>query len=218
MIINNTIEEFVTGLPNPRPQISGHLRVAVDECFSQRNIGDIIGSLTTLKESNNEQIKAWATKTIDTMQQRSPTSVLLTLEQMRAGPTWGIADTFRHEHTIASRFMAHPDFVEGVFARLVRRQKERPNWQPASFDEVRPQDVESFFAAPPTLELLDSSPAANYREYPHKWLGLPRESYILQKAQQLPDDRAVVQHFVREYNGKAGVKEKVEEVLERSKI
>ncbi|KKY23504.1 putative mitochondrial 3-hydroxyisobutyryl- hydrolase [Diplodia seriata] len=217
-IINATIEEFVTGLPAPRAEISGMLRIAVDECFKSESISGIIDALTTLKESNNEQLSKWATRIIDTMQQRSPTSVLVALRQMRASRNWGIADTFRHEHNIASRFMAHPDFVEGVQARLVRRQKERPNWQPATFKDVSRDDIDNFFIQKPTLELLDSDPEANYRQYPHAWLGLPRESYILELARRLPDDRAVLQKLVQEYNGKVGVKEKVEEVLERSRM
>ncbi|OJD31229.1 3-hydroxyisobutyryl-hydrolase [Diplodia corticola] len=217
-IINATIEEFVTGLPAPRAHISGQLRIAVDECFKRETIFDIIEALTTLKESKNEQLSTWAAKTINTMEQRSPTSVLVTLKQMRASQRWGISDTFRHEHHIASRFMAHPDFVEGVQARLVRRQKDRPNWQPATFKDVSKSDVDAFFTREPTLELLESDPNANYREYPHAWLGLPRESAILDAARGLPDDRAVVRQFLQEYNGKAGVKEKVEEVLERSRM
>ncbi|KAK7726298.1 3-hydroxyisobutyryl-CoA hydrolase [Botryosphaeria dothidea] len=219
-IINATIEEFVTGLPAPRAQISGQLRAAVDECFKPKNenISAILDALNLLKESSNETLSPWAAKTIDTIQQRSPTSVLVALKQLRVSRNWGIADTFRHEYNIASRFMAHPDFVEGVQARLVRRQKERPNWQPNTFDAVDAKEVDSFFDSKPKLELLQSGEEANYREYPHAWLGLPREAAILAKAQRARSDSEVVQHFVKQYKGKAGVKEKVEEVLERSRM
>ncbi|EOD44657.1 putative mitochondrial 3-hydroxyisobutyryl- hydrolase protein [Neofusicoccum parvum UCRNP2] len=217
-IINATIEEFVTGLPAPKAQISGELRVAVDECFKSDTISEIIDKLSTLKGSNNEQLSKWAAKTIDTIEQRSPTSVLVALKQLRVSKTWGIADTFRHEYNIASRFMEHKDFVEGVTARLVRREKARPNWQPNTFKDVPEQEVDSFFNGKPTLQLLNPGEENNYKQYPHAWLGLPRESVILETAKSMQNDRAVIQHFVREYKGKAGVKEKVEEVLERSRI
>ncbi|EKG16396.1 Crotonase core [Macrophomina phaseolina MS6] len=219
-IINATIEEFVTGLPAPRAEISGQLRAAVDECFKPENesIAAILDSLTVLKESSNTTLSPWAAKTIDTMQQRSPTSVLVALQQLRVSRNWGIADTFHHEYNIASRFMAHPDFVEGVQARLVRRQKERPNWEPATFDQVDPKEIDAFFQGRQSLELLENGPEANYKEYPHAWLGLPKENFILQKAQRLGSDREVIQFFVKEYKGKAGVKEKVQEVLERSRL
>lgn len=217
-IVNATIEEFVTGLPAPRAQISGQLRAEVDKCFASEDINDIINALTALKDSTNKTLSTWATKTIDTMEQRSPTSVLVALRQLQLAQGWGIADTFRNEYNIASRFMEHGDFVEGVSARLVHKSKDRPNWQPADFNSVPRQEVEQFFRGRTQLDLLNTSNDSNYLEYPHASLGLPREKDILRKAQLAESDRSVVQHFVRDYNGKAGVKEKVEEVLERSRL
>ena len=47
----------------------------------------------------------WAYRTLKTMRKRSPTSVHVALRQMRASGKWSIADTFRREHAIATKFM-----------------------------------------------------------------------------------------------------------------
>lgn len=226
-IVNATIEEFVSGLPAPRPQITGELRKVVDAVF----MGDSQSALDILKKLDEIQsgkysvdIKEWAEKTIKTIRERSPTSVAVTLRQMQTSRSWNIAEAFQHEHNIATRFMSHPDFVEGVTARLVDRKKERPNWKPNSLEEVTKEEVDAFFGAPLKLALLNDSDEMKYKEYPYGpkgtdiQLGLPSEEAVvsfrrgsggkLQSAE-------IVKHFVDKHRGKQGVKEKVEEVLER---
>ncbi|KAF2087811.1 ClpP/crotonase [Saccharata proteae CBS 121410] len=213
-IIDATIEEFVTGLPSPRPQLTGRVRQAIDYAFGplQKSIHDIIATLNEFKEGGDPVLSEWATKTLATMEQRSPTSVMVALQQMRIGQAWSISQAFKHEFNIASKFMAHPDFVEGVNARLVRRQKERPNWQPNTFADVTQREVDAFFADKPSLQLLNRN---DFDDYPHAWLGLPSERRILNKFSETENKQVTIEHFLRETNDKVGVKEKVEEVLER---
>ena len=191
--------------------------MAIDECFGphRQSIGDILGALNMVKESGNPLLGEWAEKTINTMQQRSPTSVLVALKQMRIGEEWSIAEAFQREHGIASKFMEHPDFVEGVTARLVRKQKERPNWQPAAFEDLSVPDIEAFFTTTPSLKLLNTDSQANYKNYPHAWIGLPREADVLKARVNMENNRQTVRHFLQETNNKVGVRERVEEILER---
>jgi 3-hydroxyisobutyryl-CoA hydrolase len=142
----------------------------------------------------------------------------VTLKQVRVAREWNIAETFQREHNIASTFMHHPDFVEGVSARLINRTKERPNWSPNTLEDVTEDQVDAFFAKPrgPPLGLLETGPRATYNEYPHQKLALPTEEEVLKiwdGGNKMAEE--VVQHFVGESNGKVGVREKVEEVLER---
>ncbi|KAF1996791.1 3-hydroxyisobutyryl-CoA hydrolase mitochondrial precursor [Amniculicola lignicola CBS 123094] len=214
-IINSTIEEFSTGLPAERPAISGELRKTIDRVFSseQPDIHAILSSLTAVKDSekSREELKKWATKTLDTIQTRSPISVAVALQQMRVGGAWSIAETFRREYDIASHFMAHPDFVEGVTARLIERKKERPNWQPNTLKDVKPAEVNKFFEQRVHLPLITTG---DYKEYPHAWIGLPREKEILSLAAGTSTEQ-VVSTLLEKYEGKQGVREKVAEVLER---
>ena len=161
-------------------------------------------------------MRTWAEKTIKTIRERSPIAVAVTLQQMRLGGEWSIGQTFQAELDIAAAFMAHPDFVEGVTARLIERKKERPNWQPKELEDVTDDMVKAFFRKGPSgpLALLETGSHAEYRSYPHAKLGLPTESEILKVAKGRMSEE-VVQHFLKETDGKVGVREKVEEVLER---
>jgi 3-hydroxyisobutyryl-CoA hydrolase len=215
-IINATIEEFSTGLPSPTPHISGALRKTIDSVFhaDQPDIAAIMTSLQTVAKSSTtpKDIQTWAKKTVETIQTRSPISVSVTLQQMRIGRQWSIAQTFQKEYDIASTFMSHPDFVEGVTARLINRTKKRPKWSPNNLDAVLKRDVDAFFASQDTKLPLISQ--VDYREYPHAWIGLPREEEILREAGG-KTHQDVVEVLLERYEGKQGVREKVAEVLAR---
>ncbi|KAF1934807.1 3-hydroxyisobutyryl-CoA hydrolase mitochondrial precursor [Clathrospora elynae] len=217
-IINATIEEFSTGLPAERPHISGELRRTIDSVFhkDQPGIKDIIASLEQVKSNpSNPALQKWADRTIQTIHSRSPISVAVTLQQMRIGRQWSIAQTFQKEYDIASQFMAHPDFVEGVTARLIERKKERPNWNPNTLADVKRRDYDAFFASSgeAPLPLISQN---DYKEYPHAWIGLPKEDEILREAGGKKSED-VVATLLERYEGKQGVREKIAEVLERYK-
>ena len=110
--------------------------------------------------------------------------------------------------------MAHPDFVEGVTAKLIERKKERPNWQPNTLEEVKKRDVHGFFLERENGEKLQLLSEADYTEYPHKWIGLPREEEILREMSGSKKEEAV-ERLLEKYGGKQGVREKVREVMER---
>ncbi|KAF2653862.1 3-hydroxyisobutyryl-CoA hydrolase mitochondrial precursor [Lophiostoma macrostomum CBS 122681] len=217
-IINSTIEEFSTGLPAERPAISGELRRTIDNVFhsEQPSILAILDSLKEVQKNSksSKDLKEWADKTIKTLHTRSPIAVAVTLRQMRVGRQWSIAETFQREYDIASHFMAHPDFIEGVTARLIERKKERPNWKPNTFEEIQPSDVEAFFQRRSQLPLINTDSDSNYNEYPHAWIGLPTEGEILREAAGQKTEDAV-SSLLERYEGKQGVREKVAEVLER---
>ena len=217
-IINATIEEFSTGLPADKPTISGDLRKTIDKVFhvDQPSITTILETLEQVKNDDSAPaLQKWADRTIQTINSRSPISVAVTLQQMRIGRQWSIAQTFQNEYDIASQFMSHPDFVEGVTARLIERKKERPNWQPNTLADVKKRDVEAFFSTSGSgpLPLITE---ADYKEYPHAWIGLPKEDEILQEASGKKVDD-VVANLLEKYEGKQGVREKIAEVIARYK-
>ncbi|XPS70171.1 3-hydroxyisobutyryl-CoA hydrolase [Ascochyta lentis] len=217
-IINATIEEYSTGLPADKPAISGELRRVIDRVFhvDQPNIKAILTSLQEVAndDKSSKPLTTWAKKTIETIETRSPTSVAVTLEQMRIGRQWSIAQTFQKEYDIASAFMAHPDFVEGVTAKLIERKKERPNWQPSTLNDIKKSDVHAFFVGKENGEKLPLITEADYNEYPHAWIGLPREEEILREMSSKKAEDALAA-LLEKYEGKQGVREKVAEVLSR---
>ncbi len=219
-LINSTIEEYCTGLPYDQPMlIQGELRNAIDRCFGKTSVPAIIAAL----EAETGETKEWAEKTLATLHQRSPTSVYVTLRQMQLGRTWSISEAFQREHQIAGKFMKHPDFNEGVSALLIRKEKNGgPQWNPASLEDVKSGDniAEPFFdlegprqEGTRRLQLLNNQ---TYSAYPHSWLSIPTEDEInrfVQSNSMFP--KQVVEHFVRQREGKQGIKEIVTEVVSR---
>lgn len=215
-IINSTIEEFTTGLPHDQPMtLAGDMRKAIDGCFRADNIETILSAL-------EQEGSSWATKTIKTIRERGPTSVKVTLKQMQLGKSWSIDEAFQREYHIASKFMEHPDFVEGVTAKLIKKPPQPPRWQPAYLDEVADAEVQSFFTIPRgtgRLRLLKSGAGTDYKAYPHAWIGLPTEEAVRSFVTQTQKSSAeTVAHFLQITNGKLGVREKLEEMLSRKTI
>lgn len=216
-IIEMTIEEYATGLPPKEPiLLGGELRRAIDRCFSKDTVSDVI---LALKEEQGPT-QAWAEKTLHTLHQRSPTSVYVTLEQMRVGHDWSISETFQREHQIAARFMQHPDFVEGVSARLLSLERPRPDpkWQPTSLEVVNPEDnIEApFFQVAEDLPKLKLLTNRDYNEYPYNSFGVPTEEEvknIVLEGKKTP--REVVGHFAARKKGRQGISTIVEEILSR---
>ncbi|KAH9883227.1 enoyl-CoA hydratase/isomerase [Xylariomycetidae sp. FL2044] len=203
-VIEMTIEEYATGLPPQEPiLIRGELRKAIDRCFSKNTISEIIAALGR----EDGPTRAWAEKTIETLHQRSPTSVNVALKQMR-------------KHQIASKFMKHPDFVEGVSVQVISKEKPKPKpkWQPATLEDVEPgTDIaEPFFKVTPDPPKLKVVTDRDYFDYPYTSFGVPSERDIelaVLGGKKTPHE--IVQHFVNLKKGRQGIKKIVEEVVSR---
>ncbi|KAI1327992.1 enoyl-CoA hydratase/isomerase [Xylariaceae sp. FL0255] len=220
-IIEMTIEEYATGLPSNEPiLLGGQLRQAIDRCFSKTTAPEIIAALNE-EVSRDGPTKEWAEKTLHTLSQRSPTSVYVTLKQMQVGRDWTISETFQREHQIAAKFMQHGDFTEGVTARLISKEKPKPapKWNPASLDDVKPEDkIENpFFQVAADLPKLNLLVDRDYDDYPYRSFGVPTEAdielYLLDAGEQTAQQ--VVDHFVQLKKGRQGIAAIVKEILSR---
>ena len=213
-IVNKTMAEFSLGLPplEEEPMLmAGSLRTAIDRCFGFNSMEEIFQALE--KETEH---KEWAQKTLETLSSRSPTSLKVTLRQMRLGKKWSISETFQREHEISANFMRHPDFVEGVKARLMSKPARQAEWKPATLQEVTDETVESFFKIPEGESRLALLSQADYNEYPHAHFALPSEKEIEHVVRQgHPSRRPVVDAFLQKYAHREGVRRKVVEVLAR---
>lgn len=242
-LVNSTIMEFTQPLPSsselpptPNGDIAGPLRSSIDRCFSHSTIPEIISALeeTSNSSSSSPEISKWASATLKTLSSRSPTSLKVTLRQVRSGKSWSISETFIREHAMAAQFMRHPDFVEGVSARLMSKPPRQAEWKPATLDEVSDEDVDKFFQVnrKEQLQLLPAVPGKgsvpDYTQYPYVrlGLGLPNEDTIqsiarggkgqgkktVGKAEVI---RKLREQYGKSMDGKQGLEEKVGDVLER---
>lgn len=237
--IDNTIEEFSSGVPHDEPALfSGAMREAVDRCFQYDSVEEILSALQkeekeakeakAAKEARGEiegeeatNMREWLTTTIKTINEKSPTSLKVALRQMRISLKyqWSIAETFQREYEIAARFMKHPDFVEGVSAKLIQKPPSKPKWEPARLEDVDDSRVDEFFAEGEDRRMELLSTERPYKEYPHSHLALPREEEVKNELQsserEWKNKRELAKAFAKGQKGKAGVKEKVEDVLGR---
>ncbi|KAL2011445.1 hypothetical protein VTN00DRAFT_4163 [Thermoascus crustaceus] len=220
-LVNKTVAEFSTGLP-PLDQepilLAGNLRKAIDRCFKHNTVEEIFKALEN-EASSETSTKEWARKTLETLSQRSPTSLRVTLRQLRLGKKWSIAETFQREHQIASHFMRHHDFVEGVKARLMSKPPATPKWQPATLAEVTDDVVDQFFTIPAGESRLPLYNDVDYENYPHAHYALPSEKEIEKFVRDNSLTRKqTVNDFVSKWGHKEGVREKVAEVLARRTV
>ena len=102
------------------------------------------GSVQAIMDSLAGDAGEFATKTLATMQKRSPLMMSVTLEQVRRGRKLGIAECLRMERTLVRRCFENGEVLEGVRALAIDKD-HAPKWNPPSLVEVTREMVEHFF-------------------------------------------------------------------------
>nr|WP_321982634.1 enoyl-CoA hydratase/isomerase family protein [uncultured Cohaesibacter sp.] len=124
--------------------------VVIEDAFSGDSVSEIIAKL-------NANPHPFAKETLDLMLSRSPMSVHVAFEQMRRGATLSFEDCMALEYRILKRILKDNDFYEGVRAAIVDKDGA-PKWDPASFDDVSTEKVQSYFLPlDQDLELFNGS-------------------------------------------------------------
>jgi enoyl-CoA hydratase/carnithine racemase len=97
----------------------------------QASVGAILDSLGRCPEHRRLDAEV-----LERLQARSPTALVLTLRLLRRNQGRPLEEVLAAEARAAHFMIAHPDYLEGIRARLLDRD-QRPRWQPASLEEVR---------------------------------------------------------------------------------
>jgi len=121
------------------PELWPH-RGVIDRCFGHDRVEDILAAL-------DADGGAFAAATAATIRTMSPTSLKLTLKEMREGRALSIDDCLRMEYRLSQSVLAGHDFYEGVRAQLVDKDRA-PKWYPASLDAVDDSAIDSLFVTP----------------------------------------------------------------------
>lgn len=109
----------------------------IDACYSSDDAGEILRRLRT--------VGGEASDVADTIEAKSPTAVKVALESLRRVHGLSLEEALEQEYRVGLRFLAGPDFREGIRAQVVDKDRN-PHWRPATLAEVSREDVESYFA------------------------------------------------------------------------
>jgi enoyl-CoA hydratase len=116
--------------------IAAHMD-AIDRCFAADNV---LGIVERLSAEDTE----WSRQTSIALRSMSPSSVSWTFDLIRAGATRTLRECLAVELALTAKVTAHPDFIEGVRAVLVDKDRQ-PKWSPATLESVDPAAIAAMF-------------------------------------------------------------------------
>ncbi|MET3810661.1 enoyl-CoA hydratase/isomerase family protein [Arthrobacter sp. UYEF3] len=109
----------------------------IDDCYSSDDAEEILGRLRTAGGQ--------AVDVAGTIAAKSPTAVKVALASLRRVRGFRLAEALEQEYRVGLRFLAGPDFREGIRAQVMDKDRT-PHWRPASLPQVSNDDVEAYFA------------------------------------------------------------------------
>ncbi|RJG04222.1 enoyl-CoA hydratase/isomerase family protein [Noviherbaspirillum sedimenti] len=95
----------------------------------------------------NDIDDAWLHKASATLAAGSPSSAALAHALLQRAQGMLLADVFRMEYIASLHCAARHDFAEGIRALLIDKDG-KPQWEPASLEDVAPETLGSYFAEP----------------------------------------------------------------------
>ncbi|MBB6250246.1 enoyl-CoA hydratase/isomerase family protein [Nitrospirillum iridis] len=128
--------------------LAAHLP-SIDRSFAAETVEDILACLCDETQGFDD---AWAAETVKTLSRMSPTSLKVTLRQLRRGVAMEIEDVLVMEYRMTQAVMAGHDFYEGIRAQLVDKDRQ-PKWLPATLAEVSESEVARHFEPVPQGDL-----------------------------------------------------------------
>ncbi|MEE9452597.1 MAG: enoyl-CoA hydratase/isomerase family protein [Gammaproteobacteria bacterium] len=109
-------------------------------------------SIDALLEQLQTSTDPWCQQIFNTLKEKSPTSLKITLRQLQLAAQLDIDDCLKMDYRLTNRFLTNHDFYEGVRAALIDKD-QTPQWQPATLTEVSEENIDEYFA-PLTQELI----------------------------------------------------------------
>ncbi len=134
-VVGAAIREFES---SPGPSELADQHGAIDRCFAKPSIEEIVAAL-------EREGSEWAKNTLATLRACSPTSLKVTLAQLRRGAALDFDRAMIVEYRLSQAFLARHDFHEGIRAMVIDKDNA-PRWDPPDLASVTPEWVEAHFA------------------------------------------------------------------------
>ncbi len=118
----------------------------IDACFGADDVEAIMALLAGAKDDKAQVALA-------AMQKMSPTSLKVTLRNVRDATGFNrVEESFRQDYRIALACISGHDFIEGIRAQIVDKDRH-PRWQPPMLSGVTADVVDRHFKSVGDLEL-----------------------------------------------------------------
>jgi len=143
--VDSVIARF-SEAPPPSDLVSHAREIDATFCFdSVEKIRDALASMNT----------EWSRKTLEELDRRSPLALKLTLAAIRNARTLpSLEAALNVEYRLTVRLLEHGEFLEGVRALLVDKDKA-PKWNPPRLADVTDEMVAQFLSPLPPDEALE---------------------------------------------------------------
>jgi len=132
-----------TSDPGPAP-LAEH-RAAIDRCFASVTVEGIIAAL-------EDEGGDWAETALKALRAASPTSLKITVEELRRGARLEFDGSMSMEFRLSQACLARHDSYEGIRAAVIDKDNA-PQWLPADLADVSAELVAAHFAPPPGGDL-----------------------------------------------------------------
>lgn len=124
-------------------------RTWIDAAFAAETVDGVLEALRAITGDH----AADAASAADTIEAKSPIALAVAQESLRrAASLESLEDALRMEYRMSRHASKTHDFVEGIRAQLVDKDRN-PRWQPATSAEVTVEDIEAYFEVPPEGDL-----------------------------------------------------------------
>jgi enoyl-CoA hydratase/carnithine racemase len=131
------------------PPAAGRLAAArpwIDRCYGADTVEEIFDRLA---RSDEDEARA----ALETMRKLSPTSLKITLRNIRSALSFEeVEQSFAQDYRVSLACVAGHDFTEGIRAAIVDKDRN-PTWRPETLEGVTPDIVERHFRPVGALEL-----------------------------------------------------------------
>ncbi|NXS51614.1 HIBCH protein, partial [Brachypteracias leptosomus] len=127
-----------------KSQVDQEKQFVLDEHMEKINSLFSGTSMEEIVEKLKQDGSPFAMKQLEIINKMSPTSLKLTLRQLREGASMSLQEVLRMEYRLSQACMRGHDFYEGVRAVLIDKD-QTPRWKPAALEEVTEEFVDNCF-------------------------------------------------------------------------